>query len=65
MIRKNKNMKTDMKNKEKAVAQIVAVPRIEKVQKTNGHVSGKAADLDINSRTFETRFIPRYKKIPA
>ncbi len=36
-------------------------------KKTNGHNghNGHAKVLDVNSRTFETRFTPRYKKIPT
>ena len=41
--------------------QIVAMPQ-SKHKKTNGE--HKLNSLDKNSRTFETRFIPRYKKIP-
>ncbi len=50
--------------KTKPVLQVVTAPRIERKKKTNGHVNGKQASLDINSRAFETRFIPRYKKMP-
>ncbi len=54
--------------KQKPVLQLVAIPhtsgkRVNGKVKTNGH-NGHAENLDINSRTFETRFIPRYKKIP-
>lgn len=49
-----------MKNN-KSVSQIVSVPRI-KIKQTNGEV--KPNGHDRNSRTFETRFVPRYKKMP-
>jgi len=47
--------------KQKTVSQVVTMPRVNGkhtngIRKTNGH--------DINSRTFENRFIPRYKKMP-
>lgn len=53
---------------EKAVLQMVSVPRTNGKSKTNGHPStssGRVPDLGINSRNFETRFEPRYKEMPA
>lgn len=47
------------KQKNTPILQVVTAPRVNGVKKTNGH-----ADLDKNSRTFETRFEPRYKKMP-
>src|SRR5689334_3986375 len=44
---------------EKAISQMVSVPRTN--GKTNGH---DKVELGINSRTFETRFEPRYKEMP-
>ena len=60
MIKKTKH--------QKPVLQVVTMPRIEG-KKTNGKLNSNghnthAKTLDINSRTFETRFIPRYKKMP-
>src|ERR1041385_2494483 len=46
------------KNREKAVAQMVSIPR------TNGHAKSHPDDLGINSRNFQTRFEPRYKIMP-
>ncbi len=55
--------------KQKLVLQTVAAPR---VHKTNGHANpqnrranGKTTNPGGNSRTFETRFLPRYNKIPS
>ncbi len=39
---------------------MVTFPGVSRPRKTNGLGNG----ADINSRTFESRFIPRYKKIP-
>ncbi len=47
----------------KTTLQVISMPRIHSKKKTNGH-NGYAKKLDINSRSFETRFIPRYKKMP-
>src|SRR3989338_4563184 len=47
--------------KQKSVSQVVSIPRGH----TNGHVSGGALNLGVNSRSFQTRFEARYKKIPA
>ncbi len=47
-------MKT--KSKSKSISQIVTMPRVNGQRKTNGHN---------DERTFETRFTPRYKKMPA
>lgn len=44
--------------KAKPILQVMTMPRVNG-RKTNGHGS-----LDTNSRSFETRFEPRYKKIP-
>ncbi len=51
--------KKDIK-KNKPVLQVVHMPRVNGRRKTNGKHNG----LDRNGRSFETRFIPRYKKIP-
>ena len=51
-----------MKKTTKPTLQLVSAPKVRRVKKTNGEV--KANGQDINSRTFETRFIPRYKKMP-
>ena len=49
----------------KTVSQVVSVPRASGVvKKTNGHANGKILNLGINSRSFQTRFEPRYKKMP-
>ncbi len=55
----------------KATLQIVSAPKVNSgsngVKKTNGLPAGRqghAVKKDINSRTFETRFIARYKKMP-
>src|SRR3989344_8292301 len=58
--------------KQKAVLQVVATPRTLGKRKTNGLPAGRqghaknghANRLDINSRDFESRFTPRYKKMP-
>lgn len=50
--------------KEKSVSQIITMPRVNGINKINSKAHGKGIDLDSNSRTFETRFIPRYDKIP-
>jgi ribonucleoside-diphosphate reductase alpha chain len=47
--------------KQKSIAQIVSMPRVYGKRKPNGRVNGH----DRNSRAFETRFIPRYKKMPV
>ncbi|MDP3732927.1 MAG: ribonucleotide reductase N-terminal alpha domain-containing protein, partial [Candidatus Daviesbacteria bacterium] len=51
----------------KTTLQVITMPRVyagrkktNGVQKTNGKHNG----LNRNNRSFETRFIPRYKKIP-
>lgn len=48
------NRKNKLQNK--ATLQVVVVPRVRGRRKINGE--------DKNGRSFETRFIPRYKKIP-
>ena len=45
--------------KTKPILQVVSAPRI----RGNGHL--KTNVLDKSSRTFETRFVPRYKKMPS
>src|SRR3989338_9074647 len=52
--------------KQKPVLQAITAPRIHGISKTNGHFNGqlKPAGKDINSRKFEDRFVPRYKKMP-
>jgi len=50
-------------SKNKSVAQVVSVPRIPK-EKTNGLTNGHTSANDKNSKTFETRFEPRYDKMP-
>ena len=57
-------MKKVTQKNQGVVAQMVTMPRMPKTIKTNGHDNVKLSSLDINSKTFETRFIPRYKKIP-
>lgn len=59
-----------MKKKTKPTLQVVSMPtvhgkRVHGKKKTNGEhkANGKANGLDKNSRDFETRFIPRYKKM--
>lgn len=58
------------KRKQKAVLQVVTMPRVSGRRKTNGHdkqslPNGKQSlPIGKNGRTFETRFIPRYKKMP-
>src|SRR3990167_1843739 len=61
--------KIKSKIKNKPTLQLVSIPRIEdkkingsprEAGKSNGHVTS----ADTNSRSFETRFIPRYKKMP-
>ncbi|MBI2334439.1 hypothetical protein HYU96_01430 [Candidatus Daviesbacteria bacterium] len=49
-----------MTKKTKPILQIVAMPR-PRLRKTNGKHNG----WDRNGRSFETRFMPRYKKIPS
>ena len=59
--------------KTKSVSQVVSIPRtVDKTRKSNGlpagrqgHANGTALNLGINSRNFQTRFEPRYKKILA
>ncbi|MBI2086398.1 adenosylcobalamin-dependent ribonucleoside-diphosphate reductase [Candidatus Daviesbacteria bacterium] len=51
-----------MKKQVKPVLQLVSVPKVSE-KKTNGELKPNVQDK--NSRTFETRFIPRYKKIPT
>lgn len=62
-----------MKRKQKTILQVVVAPRVNSPRsaggaggkrKTNGHVKNGHAILDVNSRDFETRFVPRYKKMP-
>lgn len=56
-----------MKQKQNSVSQIISMPSMQRGRKTNGHtngVNGKSTLKEVNSRTFETRFIPRYEKMP-
>ena len=48
--------------KTKTTMQVISVPRIRVRRKTNGQI--KTNGLDHNGRSFETRFTPRYKKMP-
>ena len=52
-------MKQESQN---SISQVVAVPR-RNGRKSNGEVRRNGHDS--NSRTFETRFVPRYKKMPS
>ncbi len=54
--------KTAVKNTITSASQIVSVPRARGRKRTNGE--NKTNGFDKNSRSFETRFVPRYKKIP-
>ncbi len=60
-------MKTKLKTK--SVSQIVSMPRVS-TKKTNGKANGhhplssRLQRASKEARTFETRFIPRYKKMP-
>ncbi len=45
--------------------QVVTMPAVHEKRRTNGYANGEANGLNINSRTFETRFISRYKKMPS
>ncbi len=49
----------------KTVLQVVSAPKVNDKPKSNGiqHTNGKAHG-DSNSRTFETRFSPRYSEMP-
>src|SRR3989338_2689514 len=59
-----------MIKKQKSVSQVVSMPRVNSPRSAGGaggkHTNGirKTNGHDINSRTFENRFIPRYKKMP-
>lgn len=52
-----------MKQQIKPILQVVTMPLVGGKRKTNGEY--KTNGIDKNSRTFETRFISRYKTIPA
>lgn len=54
-----------MKKQTKPTLQVVTMPRMGRPKKTDGKANGEIRNLGKNSRTFETRFIPRYKKMPA
>ncbi|MBI2596793.1 adenosylcobalamin-dependent ribonucleoside-diphosphate reductase [Candidatus Daviesbacteria bacterium] len=43
--------------------QIITAPKVGRPKKTNGEYEPNG--IDKNSRSFETRFVPRYKKIPS
>lgn len=50
--------------KAQPVLQVVTMPKVNgQEKKTNGHTNGKTTTLE-NGRSFETRFIPRYKSMP-
>ena len=63
-----------MTKKQKSVLQVVSMSRVNGKKKIGGKTNGKnghanpdrigANGLDVNSRNFEKRFIPRYKKMP-
>ena len=57
-------MKKTLRNQ--PTLQIISTPKVNGLKKTNGETktNGHANGLDKNSRTFETRFIPRYKQMP-
>ncbi len=50
--------------KKNIILQVITTPKVSK--KTNGEhkANGLSKTVDVNSRTFETRFTPRYKKMP-
>lgn len=52
--------------KDKPILQVVSPPspRLKRASVPNGKANGYAGTLGVNSRTFETRFEPRYKKMP-
>lgn len=52
--------------KNTTTSQIVSMPKVNGKNKTNGEykTNGKTNGLSEGARTFETRFIPRYKTIP-
>ncbi|TSC88623.1 MAG: ribonucleoside-diphosphate reductase alpha chain [Microgenomates group bacterium Gr01-1014_7] len=55
------------KTKNRSISQVVAMPRIYGKSKTNGKPNPDligANGHDETARTFETRFMPRYKKMP-
>ncbi|TSC66737.1 MAG: ribonucleoside-diphosphate reductase [Microgenomates group bacterium Gr01-1014_80] len=56
-------MKNKRNKKDKPILQLVSVPKMEP-KKTNGRANGYADAPGVNFRTFETRFEPRYKKMP-
>ncbi len=51
--------------KSKSVLQVLSMPRTVGQRKTNGISNSNPKTLGVNSRTFKTRFEPRYKKMPA
>ena len=51
------------KKKTNTALQIVSMPGVRRRQRGNGE--RKTNGQDTNSRAFETRFTPRYKKMPA
>ncbi|MBI2600084.1 adenosylcobalamin-dependent ribonucleoside-diphosphate reductase [Candidatus Daviesbacteria bacterium] len=61
-----KKINRKLTKKQETTLQIISLPKAGRPNKTNGEYksNGEAKAFDINSRKFETRFIPRYKKIP-
>ncbi len=57
-------MKNTKSQKTQVTAMEVSIPAVSKPKKTNGTTKNGVL-LAQNSRSFETRFIPRYKEIPA
>ena len=58
-----------MKKKNQPISQIVSMPKLNGKKRTNGEykTNGLPAGRQVhdqNSRSFESRFIPRYKKMP-
>lgn len=57
-----KKLKRNKKVQSKPVLQVVSVARVNEKPKVNGKANSNG--FGINSRNFETRFEPRYKKMP-
>src|SRR3989344_6933904 len=51
--------------KQKSILQVITAPRMN-TKSAIGHLNGqlKPTGKDVNSRKFEDRFVPRYKKMP-
>ncbi len=61
-------MKTTQTKKQKDVLQIVALPKtaVKEKVKNNGKINGHSNGLlGKNTRSFETRFVPRYTQMPV